>query len=123
VVFNRSWFSNFRQGRHQGEGEDGAATIFVGFMVAFCLRNYGTVGVLGAEQRSLAVRCSPPRSPTGCIANGSSSARVVAGGFDAAMTQLIGLFGFIASAMIACCLIIGVMGPATTRLRLEQISR
>lgn len=53
------------------------STIFVGFMVAFFLRNYGTVGV----------------------------------------------FGFIASAMIACCLIIGVMGPATTRLRLEQISR
>lgn len=53
------------------------STIFVGFLVAFFLRNYGTVGV----------------------------------------------FGFIASAMIACCLIIAIMGPPTARLRLEQISR
>jgi putative MFS transporter len=53
------------------------STIFVGFLVAFFLRSYGTVGV----------------------------------------------FGFIASAMIACCLIIAVMGPPTTRMRLEQISR
>jgi putative MFS transporter len=53
------------------------STIFVGFMVAFFLRNYGTVGV----------------------------------------------FSFIASAMILCCLIIGAMGPRTARLRLEQISR
>jgi MFS transporter, putative metabolite:H+ symporter len=53
------------------------STIFVGFMVAFFLRNYGTLGV----------------------------------------------FAFIASAMIVCCLIIAMMGPPTTRLRLEQISR
>jgi MFS transporter, putative metabolite:H+ symporter len=53
------------------------STIFVGFMVAFFLRDYGTVGV----------------------------------------------FAFIAAAMIACCLVIGVMGPRTARLRLEQISR
>jgi putative MFS transporter len=53
------------------------STIFVGFMVAFFLRNYGTIGV----------------------------------------------FGFIAAAMVACCLVIGLMGPQTTRLRLEQISR
>ena len=53
------------------------STIFVGFMVAFFLRNYGTTGV----------------------------------------------FGFIAAAMVACCLVIGLMGPQTTRLRLEQISR
>ena len=53
------------------------STIFVGFMIAFFLRNYGTVGV----------------------------------------------FGFIASAMIACCLIIAAMGPPTARLRLEEISR
>jgi MFS transporter, putative metabolite:H+ symporter len=53
------------------------STIFVGFMVAFFLRNYGTVGV----------------------------------------------FGFIASAMVACCLVIGLMGPPTARLRLEEISR
>jgi putative MFS transporter len=52
------------------------STIFVGFMIAFFLRDYGTVGV----------------------------------------------FVFIASAMVACCLAIGVMGPPTTRLRLEQIS-
>ena len=53
------------------------STIFVGFLVAFFLRNYGTIGV----------------------------------------------FGFIAAAMVACSLIISIMGPATTRLRLEQISR
>jgi putative MFS transporter len=53
------------------------STIFVGFMVAFFLRNYGTVGV----------------------------------------------FGFIASAMVACCIVIATMGPPTARLRLEQISR
>ncbi|HEX3863715.1 MAG TPA: MFS transporter [Stellaceae bacterium] len=53
------------------------STIFVGFMVAFFLRNYGTIGV----------------------------------------------FAFIASAMVACCLVIGIMGPPTTRLRLEQISK
>ena len=53
------------------------STIFVGFMVAFFLRDYGTVGV----------------------------------------------FVFIATAMVACCLVIAVMGPLTARLRLEQISR
>jgi putative MFS transporter len=53
------------------------STIFVGFMVAFFLRDYGTLGV----------------------------------------------FAFIASAMVACCLVIGIMGPQTARLRLEQISR
>jgi MFS transporter, putative metabolite:H+ symporter len=52
------------------------STIFVGFMVAFFLRDYGTIGV----------------------------------------------FAFIASAMLVCCLVIGIMGPATARLRLEQIS-
>jgi putative MFS transporter len=52
------------------------STVFVGFMVAFFLRNYGTMGV----------------------------------------------FGFIAAAMVACCLIIALMGPPTARLRLEQIS-
>ncbi|MBV8779676.1 MAG: MFS transporter [Alphaproteobacteria bacterium] len=53
------------------------STIFVGFMVAFFLRDYGTIGV----------------------------------------------FVFIAAAMVACCLVIGLMGPRTARLRLEQISR
>jgi MFS transporter, putative metabolite:H+ symporter len=53
------------------------STIFVGFMVAFFLRDYGTVGV----------------------------------------------FAFIATAMVACCLVIAAMGPPTTRMRLEQISR
>jgi putative MFS transporter len=53
------------------------STIFVGFMVAFFLRDYGTVGV----------------------------------------------FVFIATAMVACCLVIATMGPPTARLRLEQISR
>ncbi len=52
------------------------STIFVGFMIAFFLRDYGTVGV----------------------------------------------FGFIATAMIVCCVVIAGMGPPTTRLRLEQIS-
>ena len=52
------------------------STVFVGFMVAFFLRNYGTIGV----------------------------------------------FGFIAAAMVACCLVIALMGPRTARLRLEQIS-
>jgi putative MFS transporter len=33
-----------------------------------------------------------------------------------------GVFGFIAAAMVACCLIIALMGPPTARLRLEQIS-
>jgi len=53
------------------------STIFVGFMIAFFLRNYGNVGV----------------------------------------------FAFIAVAMVGCCLVIGLMGPPTTRLRLEEISR
>jgi putative MFS transporter len=53
------------------------STIFVGFLVAFFLRGYGTVGV----------------------------------------------FVFIAAAMIVCCLVIAAMGPPTARLRLEQISR
>jgi putative MFS transporter len=53
------------------------STIFVGFMVAFFLRNYGTVGV----------------------------------------------FGFIAAAMVLCVIVIATMGPPTARLRLEQISR
>jgi len=52
------------------------STIFVGFMIAFFLRGYGTVGV----------------------------------------------FAFIASAMVLCCLVIGAMGPPTSRMRLEQIS-
>jgi putative MFS transporter len=53
------------------------STIFVGFMIAFCLRNWGTVGV----------------------------------------------FVFIATAMVLCVLLIAAMGPRTTRLRLEEISR
>ncbi len=53
------------------------STIFIGFMIAFCLRNYGTIGV----------------------------------------------FVFIASAMILVFLIIATMGPKTTKLRLEAISR
>ena len=36
---------------------------------------------------------------------------------------LFGVFTFIASAMVACCIVIGAMGPPTARLRLEQISR
>ena len=35
----------------------------------------------------------------------------------------VGVFGFIASAMVACCIVIATMGPPTARLRLEQISR
>jgi MFS transporter, putative metabolite:H+ symporter len=53
------------------------STIFVGFFVAFFLRNYGAIGV----------------------------------------------FLFIASAMIAVIIVIGTMGPRTTNLRLEEISR
>lgn len=53
------------------------STIFVGFFVAFFLRNYGTIGV----------------------------------------------FLFIASAMIAVIVVIASMGPRTTNLRLEAISR
>ncbi len=34
-----------------------------------------------------------------------------------------GVFAFIAAAMVACCVVIGLMGPRTTRLRLEPISR
>src|SRR5271155_3702281 len=53
------------------------STIFVGFFIAFFLRNYGTTGV----------------------------------------------FLFIASAMIAVIVVIASMGPRTTNLRLEEISR
>jgi putative MFS transporter len=53
------------------------STIFVGFFIAFFLRNYGTMGV----------------------------------------------FLFIASAMIAVFIVIATMGPRTTNLRLEAISR
>jgi len=53
------------------------STIFIGFIIAFCLRNYGTLGV----------------------------------------------FVFIAGAMIIVFLIIAIMGPRTTGLRLEAISR
>ncbi len=53
------------------------STIFVGFMIAFCLRNYGTIGV----------------------------------------------FTFIAGAMITVFLVIAIWGPRTTGLRLEAISR
>ncbi len=53
------------------------STIFVGFFVAFFLRNYGTIGV----------------------------------------------FLFIAGAMIAVFIVIASMGPRTTKLRLEAISR
>jgi MFS transporter, putative metabolite:H+ symporter len=53
------------------------STIFVGFFVAFFLRNYGTTGV----------------------------------------------FLFIAGAMMIVFVVIGAMGPRTTRLRLEAISR
>jgi putative MFS transporter len=52
------------------------STIFVGFFVAFFLRNYGTVGV----------------------------------------------FAFIAGAMVIVFAVIGIMGPRTTGLRLEEIS-
>jgi hypothetical protein len=53
------------------------STIFVGFIIAFCLRNYGTLGV----------------------------------------------FTFIAGAMLIVFLVIAIMGPRTTGLRLEAISR
>jgi len=53
------------------------STIFVGFMIAFCLRNYGTLGV----------------------------------------------FTFIAGAMVIAATVIAAMGPRTARLRLEAISR
>jgi putative MFS transporter len=53
------------------------STVFVGFMIAWCLRNYGTVGV----------------------------------------------FTFIAGAMFIVFLVIAILGPRTTGLRLEAISR
>jgi putative MFS transporter len=53
------------------------STIFVGFMIAFCLRNYGTIGV----------------------------------------------FTFVAGAMFTVFVIIATLGPRTTGLRLEAISR
>lgn len=53
------------------------STIFIGFIIAFCLRNYGTMGV----------------------------------------------FAFIAGSMIIVFFIIALMGPRTTGLRLEAISR
>jgi MFS transporter, putative metabolite:H+ symporter len=53
------------------------STIFIGFIIAFCLRNYGTIGV----------------------------------------------FVFIASAMVIVFLVIAIMGPRTTGRRLEEISR
>ncbi|HTW53504.1 MAG TPA: MFS transporter [Stellaceae bacterium] len=53
------------------------STIFIGFMIAFCLRNYGSMGV----------------------------------------------FVFIAASMVAVFFIIAIMGPRTTGLRLEAISR
>ncbi|MGA3000103.1 MAG: MFS transporter [Acetobacteraceae bacterium] len=53
------------------------STVFVGFMIAWCLRNYGTLGV----------------------------------------------FTFIAGAMFIVFLVIAIMGPRTTGLRLEAISR
>jgi putative MFS transporter len=53
------------------------STVFVGFMIAFCLRNYGTIGV----------------------------------------------FTFVAGAMLSVFLIIAIFGPRTTGLRLEAISR
>ena len=53
------------------------STIFIGFIIAFCLRNYGTVGV----------------------------------------------FLFIAGAMVIVFLVIAIMGPRTTGRRLEAISR
>jgi MFS transporter, putative metabolite:H+ symporter len=53
------------------------STIFIGFIIAFCLRNYGTMGV----------------------------------------------FVFIAGAMIIVFLVIALMGPRTTGRRLEAISR
>src|SRR3984885_7785190 len=53
------------------------STVFVGFIIAWCLRNYGTIGV----------------------------------------------FSFVAGAMFLVFLIIAVLGPRTTGLRLEAISR
>jgi putative MFS transporter len=53
------------------------STVFVGFIIAWCLRNYGTIGV----------------------------------------------FTFVAGAMFMVFLIIAVLGPRTTGLRLEAISR
>lgn len=53
------------------------STVFVGFIIAWCLRNYGTLGV----------------------------------------------FTFIASAMFMVFLVIAILGPRTTGLRLEAISR
>lgn len=53
------------------------STVFVGFMIAWCLRNYGTLGV----------------------------------------------FTFVAGAMFMVFLIIAILGPRTTGLRLEAISR
>jgi MFS transporter, putative metabolite:H+ symporter len=53
------------------------STIFIGFIIAFCLRNYGTIGV----------------------------------------------FVFIAGAMVIVFLVIAIMGPRTTGRRLEAISR
>jgi putative MFS transporter len=53
------------------------STIFVGFMIAFFLRNFGTTGV----------------------------------------------FLFIASAMAVVVGVVGIFGPRTTGLRLEEISR
>ncbi len=53
------------------------STIFIGFMIAYCLRNYGSIGV----------------------------------------------FIFIAGAMVLVFLVIAIMGPKTTGRRLEEISR
>ena len=53
------------------------SAIFIGFMIAFCLRNYGTIGV----------------------------------------------FVFIAGAMVLVFLVIAIMGPRTTGRRLEEISQ
>jgi putative MFS transporter len=53
------------------------STIFIGFIIAFCLRNYGTIGV----------------------------------------------FSFIAGSMVIVFFVIAIMGPRTTGLRLEEISR
>jgi putative MFS transporter len=53
------------------------STVFVGFIIAWCLRNYGTIGV----------------------------------------------FTFVAGAMFLVFLIIATLGPRTTGLRLEAISR
>ncbi|HEV2187702.1 MAG TPA: MFS transporter [Stellaceae bacterium] len=53
------------------------STIFIGFIIAFCLRNYGTIGV----------------------------------------------FAFIAGSMVIVFFVIAIMGPRTTGLRLEAISR